>query len=424
MVTRFGLPTRLRPPMRLGPIVYRPQGRGQRGSHSGAACVAGGPTLTRGQLRCCISGGSSPSGSGAGSSHGASPSLSEDLLRLFEETSLFDVEVVCTSGAGQKFRAHRVILAARSPVFKAMFLTGMREKRIGKVVIEDVSPESTKCMLDFMYKDKCPDLDEASVFDVLKAANKYELPGLRDLCLHFMSCHARSDNVVHFVAACDRYGLPDFKHALLGALVDHPPALHECVHSSCLDAHPDTMRQLLSLCAHRLAHTFSTEERRGAAGEPVGAGAGTGAVGVGGSRKCRYGSNGGPFLFDGIPFRSRCSLCVREVALMSKQALGEALFPMVQSLRPEHANKITGMIIELDRLELVPLFESESVLQEKVEEAVAVLRAAEAEDLAVAAAAVQQTVPAADAAPATHGGDAGPSAGSVSAASSSPPPSP
>merc|ERR1712048_693771 len=118
-----------------------------------------------------------------------------------------------------------------------------------------------------------------------------------------------------------------------------------CMHGHSLDAHPELMKQLLTLCVHRLSR--STRERH----------------------VVKH--------FDGLPFRTGCYLCVREVAAMSKQMLGEMLFPMVQKICPEHANKITGMIIELDNFELVPLFESEGALREKVEEAVVVLRAAE-----------------------------------------------
>merc|ERR1711920_689331 len=107
------------------------------------------------------------------------------------------------------------------------------------------------------------------------------------------------------------------------------------------------MKQLLTLCAHRLS--------RGTKDQNV----------------VKH--------FDGLPYRSHCFLCAREVTSMSKQMLGEMLFPMVQNICPEHANKITGMIIELDNVELVPLLESESALREKVEEAVVVLRAAEDE---------------------------------------------
>lgn len=266
---------------------------------------------------------------------------------MFEESILSDVEVVCTGGCGRKFRAHRLVLAARSPVFKAMFLTGMREKRVGRVVIEDASPEAVKCMLDFSYKDECDNLDEASIFDVLKIANKYDMPGLRDICLEFMANHARSDNIVGFLLACHSYSLLEFKHLLLSALVDNPSALHECIHRNSLDPHPELLKEIVSLCTHKMSRWSKGPERH----------------------LCKN--------FDGLAYRSSCYVCVREVSGMSKQMLGEMLFPMVQKMRPDHANKITGMIIELDNLELVPLFESESALREKVDEAVAVLWAAE-----------------------------------------------
>lgn len=345
-----------------GPFV----GPGTSGCSGAAAARGSRPALPIGPIPFCFPGaatsvslsptagcgteGSTPQNSGdlcggAGAESGPRPSVAEDLLRMFEESALADVEVVCTVGFGRHFQAHRLVLAARSPVFKAMFLTGMREKRMGKVIIEDASPEAVQCLLDFAYKDACPSLDEACVFDALRLASKYDVPGLRDLCLDFMARHARSDNVVGFLDVCSAYALADFKCLLLSALVDNPAALHECVHGQGLERHPELMLQLLSLCAHRLSK---------------------------GSQEPRVVKH-----FDGLPYRSRCFLCVREVASMSKQTLGEMLFPMVQKFRPEHANKITGMIIELDNLELVPLFESESALREKVEEAMAVLRAAE-----------------------------------------------
>jgi len=332
-----------RPPMRVGPINVRGVAGVVRNSR---------PTFSRCPSASAAGGTGSTGECGAAASSGGAasstaPSVGEDLLRMFEESALSDVEVICTCapGAGCVFKAHRLILAARSPVFKAMFLTGMREKRIGKVVIEDVSPEAIKCMLDYAYKDDCPDLDEDILFDVLKIANKYDMPGLLLICLDFMARNSRSDNSVNFLAACESYNLTEFKHMLLSALVDNPPALHECIHGQSLESHPELMMQLLTLCAHRLSRT--TKERH----------------------VVKH--------FDGLPYRCRCYMCVREVSFMSKQMLGEMLFPMVQKICPDNANKITGMIIELDNAELVPLFEFESALREKVEEAVVVLRAAE-----------------------------------------------
>merc|ERR1711945_28581 len=58
-----------------------------------------------------------------------------------------------------------------------------------------------------------------------------------------------------------------------------------------------------------------------------------------------------------------------------KQMLGERLFPLIQSMYPELAGKITGMLLEIDNSELVHMLEHNESLKGKVDEAVAVLQA-------------------------------------------------
>ena len=58
-----------------------------------------------------------------------------------------------------------------------------------------------------------------------------------------------------------------------------------------------------------------------------------------------------------------------------KQMLGERLFPLIQSMYPELAGKITGMLLEMDNSELVHMLEHNQSLNVKVDEAVAVLQA-------------------------------------------------
>lgn len=57
-----------------------------------------------------------------------------------------------------------------------------------------------------------------------------------------------------------------------------------------------------------------------------------------------------------------------------KQYLGEQLFPKISALQPDLAGKITGMLLEMDNVELLHLLESPGALDSKVEEAVNVLR--------------------------------------------------
>jgi len=61
-----------------------------------------------------------------------------------------------------------------------------------------------------------------------------------------------------------------------------------------------------------------------------------------------------------------------------KQMLGERLFPIIESINPQAAGKITGMLLEIDNSELLHMLEHRESLKAKVEEAVAVLQAHQA----------------------------------------------
>merc|ERR1712113_710264 len=58
-----------------------------------------------------------------------------------------------------------------------------------------------------------------------------------------------------------------------------------------------------------------------------------------------------------------------------KQMLGEKLYPIIQSMQPELAGKITGMLLEMENSEILHMLEDSASLTSKVNEAVAVLQA-------------------------------------------------
>jgi len=80
----------------------------------------------------------------------------------------------------EAFGAHRSLLSARSPVFAAMFASGMNEAVTGRVTIEDVDPTTFKRFLKFIYTGmfKFSALDE----ELFTVADKYQVETLMELC--------------------------------------------------------------------------------------------------------------------------------------------------------------------------------------------------------------------------------------------------
>uniref|UniRef100_A0A8C9XKD1 Speckle type BTB/POZ protein n=1 Tax=Sander lucioperca TaxID=283035 RepID=A0A8C9XKD1_SANLU len=92
------------------------------------------------------------------------------------ENSRFTDCTLCV--AGQKFQAQKAILAARSPVFSAMF---EQESKKNHVEINDMEPDVFKEMMCFIYTGKAPNLDKMAD-DLLAAADKYALERLKVMC--------------------------------------------------------------------------------------------------------------------------------------------------------------------------------------------------------------------------------------------------
>uniref|UniRef100_A0A0D9RUQ8 Speckle type BTB/POZ protein like n=1 Tax=Chlorocebus sabaeus TaxID=60711 RepID=A0A0D9RUQ8_CHLSB len=94
--------------------------------------------------------------------------LAEDLGNLWENTRFTDCSFFVR---GQEFKAHKSVLAARSPVFNAMFEHEMEESKKNQVEINDLDPDVFKEMMRFIYTGRAPNLDKMAD-NLLAAADK------------------------------------------------------------------------------------------------------------------------------------------------------------------------------------------------------------------------------------------------------------
>ncbi|XP_078150211.1 BTB/POZ and MATH domain-containing protein 1-like [Carex rostrata] len=78
---------------------------------------------------------------------------------------------------GEIFRAHRCVLAARSPVFHAQFFGPMSVKSydIEPIKIEDVEPIVFKGLLNFIYTDSVPEIDTAADGEPMERSDSVKL---------------------------------------------------------------------------------------------------------------------------------------------------------------------------------------------------------------------------------------------------------
>lgn len=124
------------------------------------------------------------------------PTLSQDLVRLLETKEGADVSFKVER---EVFAAHAVVLAMRSPVFKAQLYGPMKEKtgeRHRHISVVDMQADVFRALLHFIYTDALliPGLDDDGgdlgsrdgskefMKHLLVAADRYDVRGLKFIC--------------------------------------------------------------------------------------------------------------------------------------------------------------------------------------------------------------------------------------------------
>jgi speckle-type POZ protein len=140
---------------------------------------------------------SDPSGTAIDCSGG----LSTHLGNLFEDMKYSDV--IFNIG-GRRFPAHKIILAARSEVFDAMFQHPTEEKFTNEIEIEDVEPVVFQELLRFIYTGRLSLVTmETMAAGLLMAADKYVLDDLLYECENYLLSEMSPVNCVELILRGD-----------------------------------------------------------------------------------------------------------------------------------------------------------------------------------------------------------------------------
>ncbi|XP_020994732.1 BTB/POZ and MATH domain-containing protein 3 isoform X2 [Arachis duranensis] len=114
--------------------------------------------------------------------------MGRDFKDLLESEIGFDIVFKVKS---ESFKAHKLILAARSPVFREQFSGGVGDPSIDEIVVDDIEP--------FVFK------------NLLAAADLYNLDRLKLLCESKLSEKINTDTVATTLALAEKHHCPQLK---------------------------------------------------------------------------------------------------------------------------------------------------------------------------------------------------------------------
>ncbi|CAL5039867.1 unnamed protein product [Urochloa decumbens] len=134
--------------------------------------------------------------------------------------------------SGQHIAAHRYVLAARSPVFKAQLFGDMKEKAASQ---RQSVVKTSGSMSSFIYTDTSPELDskeedaKALAQHLLAAADRYGMERLKVICEERMCAGISVGTVATALALAEQHGCSKLKARCMEFMVATPANLREVV---------------------------------------------------------------------------------------------------------------------------------------------------------------------------------------------------
>ncbi|KAI5638650.1 kelch motif domain-containing protein [Phthorimaea operculella] len=118
-------------------------------------------------------------------------------------------DVVLEVGS-ELFHVHKVVLAAGSPYFKAMFTGGLKESDMSRVRLQGVCPSAMAWLVYFLYTGKVR-ITEVTVCQLLPAATMFQISNVIEACCAFLERQLDPSNAIGIANFAEQHGCADLK---------------------------------------------------------------------------------------------------------------------------------------------------------------------------------------------------------------------
>ena len=143
--------------------------------------------------------------------------LRKDMAAMRRHDKMADVTIICNE---KHFRAHKLILSARSSIFDTMFIhTGFKEHDTGTVVIKDCDEDTMEMFLAYMYEGVLHETTFEAAEALINHAIKYDVQPLTAACTDILTAHLEEGNAIRVVILSSMYHLTDLKKRALDTIV-------------------------------------------------------------------------------------------------------------------------------------------------------------------------------------------------------------
>ena len=163
------------------------------------------------------------------------------MLTAWRAKEFCDVHVVAS---GERFAAHKLVLACGSDYMSALFQSGFSDSQSDEVILPDLPAPAALAVIEWLYAGECSLDDENELMPVLRAASRLQVTALMDACAEAIKLRLTLENVVDGIELANEMGLGRLKDAATeliaqsfsevvnderGALLDLPAATLEGV---------------------------------------------------------------------------------------------------------------------------------------------------------------------------------------------------